>query len=232
MQRQAPGWYGKLSMLGDFASRRLEADWIARCDAWLAAGLLSSRERLGERWLQAYLGAPLWRFAWAPGIVDSRWWFGILMPSCDRVGRYYPLVVAEPRARPPTDRIGLDHLDLWWQRLAQAALATLADGASIDAFEAALHEAPPWPGAMPLPGDAEPAPDRERHAVAPGTPLAQLVHGLAAAELVRRLAGSSIWWPLDAAAAAGSAAQARGHCTFARGLPPAAAFAELLTGSW
>ncbi|MEZ5622643.1 MAG: type VI secretion system-associated protein TagF [Burkholderiaceae bacterium] len=230
MHHQAPGWYGKLSMLGDFASRRLDAGWIARIHAWIAAGLLASRERLGERWPQAYLGAPLWRFAWAPGIVDTRWWFGVLMPSCDSVGRYYPLVVVEARARPPSDRIGLDHLDLWWQRLAQATLATLTDDATVEAFEAALHDAPPWPRALHLPEPADPAADRQRHPVAPGTPLTQLAHGLAAAELVRRLAGSSIWWPLEVASAAGAAAP-RGQCTVTRGLPCAATFAELLTGT-
>ncbi len=31
----APGWYGKLSTLGDFVSRRLEPDWIHACDEWL-----------------------------------------------------------------------------------------------------------------------------------------------------------------------------------------------------
>jgi type VI secretion system protein ImpM len=154
MHHQAPGWYGKLSMLGDFASRRLDAGWIARIHAWIAAGLLASRERLGERWPQAYLGAPLWRFAWAPGIVDTRWWFGVLMPSCDSVGRYYPLVVVEARARPPSDRIGLDHLDLWWQRLAQATLATLAARAAPAGASRSCCRSPAPPGSARHAADA------------------------------------------------------------------------------
>ena len=105
------------------------------------------REQLGERWLDVYLTAPVLRFAWAPGVIDARWWFGVLMPSCDSVGRYFPLVIAQPRAARPRTGIALDHLELWYEHLARAALHTLSDddGGSLDALEAALHEAPPWP---------------------------------------------------------------------------------------
>jgi type VI secretion system ImpM family protein len=95
-QTDAPGWFGKLSMLGDFASRRLSSDWIRPCDEWLSASLRTSQERLGERWLATYLATPVWRFAWAPGIVDGHWWFGILMPVATRSAAF-PLVVAQQR---------------------------------------------------------------------------------------------------------------------------------------
>jgi type VI secretion system protein ImpM len=137
-RHEAPGWYGKLAALGDFASRRLEHDWVQACDRWLSDCVSSSQAQLGEHWLQAYLSAPVWRFAWAPGVVGPHWWFGVLMPSCDNVGRYFPLVIAHPRTQPPLDRIGLDHLDLWWSHMARAALDTLLEGHSLQAFEAHL----------------------------------------------------------------------------------------------
>ena len=80
---------------------------------------------LGARWLDTYLTAPVLRFAWAPGVVDMKWWFGVLMASCDNVGRYFPLVIAQPRTQPPIDRAGLDHLDRWYAVLANAAMRTL-----------------------------------------------------------------------------------------------------------
>jgi type VI secretion system protein ImpM len=52
-----PGWYGKLPSLGDFASRRLEADFIEPWDLWLGEGLQAQRGTFGEGWLDAYLGA-------------------------------------------------------------------------------------------------------------------------------------------------------------------------------
>lgn len=143
----APGWFGKLASLGDFASRRLAPDWVRPVDRWLSAGMAAGERRLGEAWWPAYLRAPLWRFAWAPGVVDAQWWFGVLMPSCDRVGRYYPLVVAQSRPSASADPDALAHLERWWTEAAQAALHTLDEGANVEAFEAALAGLPPWPDA-------------------------------------------------------------------------------------
>ncbi|MBZ8142792.1 type VI secretion system-associated protein TagF [Rubrivivax gelatinosus] len=145
----APGWFGKLAMLGDFASRRLDPGCVRTCDQWLSAGLQASRQALGERWVQAYLAAPAWRFAWGPGIVDARWWFGVLMPSCDSVGRYYPLLVAQARARPPADRIALDHLELWWRQLLHAGLTSLGDGAAEGLAQRLAGASAWWPAGEP-----------------------------------------------------------------------------------
>lgn len=226
MQSDVPGWFGKLSMLGDFASRRLSSDWIRPCDEWLSASMEASRARLGERWLPAYLAAPVWRFAWAPGIVDEQWWFGVLMPSCDNVGRYFPLVVTQARPQPPSDRFALDHLEWWWSHLARASLETLGNGAGLDAFEQALSDAPPWPTGT-RPGWSRPltASGRERYALVDGAALIDLAQDLAAEGLRRRLVGMSFWWPLHTERGGGS-------CTLATGLPTAAAFAELLAGDW
>ena len=38
-----PGWYGKLPSLGDFASRRLGADFIPPWDAWLQEVIHATR---------------------------------------------------------------------------------------------------------------------------------------------------------------------------------------------
>lgn len=191
-----PGWYGKLSSLGDFAQRRLPPHWLNTCDAWLSTSMRSGSEQLGERWLQVYLTAPLLRFAWAPGVIDAQWWFGLLMPSCDSVGRYFPLVLTQPRARPPEDRIALDHLELWYERLAQAATNTLnGSNGTIEALESALHDAPPWP----TPGhhvvsSARPSIQREHFRLARHETLSTWLHTVAAGDLVKRLAGCTVWW--------------------------------------
>jgi type VI secretion system protein ImpM len=221
-----PGWFGKLSMLGDFASRRLDPAWTEACDRWLSASMQSSQQQLGHDWLQTYLSAPVWRFAWAPGVVDSHWWFGVLMPSCDNVGRYFPLVVAQPRPHAPVDRFSLDHLELWWSHVSRAAMQTLSEDARVESFEAELEQAPPWPGAVHAPEvRAMAAPGRERLSVRSGATLEQFLHGLAATALQQRLDGCSLWWPLrgqqDAAA-----------CSVLTGLPPAESFSDLLRGSW
>ena len=90
-----PGWYGKLPHLGDFASRRLPGEFIAGWDAWLGHALAASREALGARWLPGYLVAPIVRFWLAPGLLGASAWAGLVMPSVDRVGRHFPLTVAQ-----------------------------------------------------------------------------------------------------------------------------------------
>ena len=194
-----PGWYGKLASLGDFAQRRLPAAWVQACDGWLSQVMREAAQQLGERWLPLYLTAPVLRFAWAPGVFDAQWWFGVLMPSCDDVGRYYPLLIAQPRARPPADRIALDHLDLWYTHLARAALQTLRErgepAASVDAFEQALSDAPPWPGSgRGTPLAARAAGAAERFEVPAAAALSEWLPALAAAELRSRVAGCTLWW--------------------------------------
>ena len=49
---------------------------------------------MGARWLPAFLDAPVWRFALPPGACGDGAALGLLMPSVDRVGRYFPLTLA------------------------------------------------------------------------------------------------------------------------------------------
>jgi type VI secretion system protein ImpM len=118
-----PGWYGKLPSLGDFASRRLEPDWIARWDAWLAEGLGSMREVRGEAWLAGYLASPPWRFVLSPGVLGEgeRAWAGVLMASVDRVGRYFPLTIAAPLDSLPSSSVAFDTLLSWLHGLEDTA---------------------------------------------------------------------------------------------------------------
>ncbi len=87
------GFYGKVPAIGDFVSRDISADQVERLDDWFKAGLayLQSKQ---TRWLDDYLVAPVWCFFIPSGIWGEHSLCGALMPSVDRVGRYYPLVAA------------------------------------------------------------------------------------------------------------------------------------------
>lgn len=223
----APGWFGKVATQGDFANRRLPPAWVQACDQWLSGAVATSHQQLGSEWLERYLSAPVWRFAWGPGVSgDGLWWFGVLMPSCDNVGRYFPLVIAHSRSAPPTDRIGLDHLDGWWQHLARAACNTLLEGATLDAFEAELHDAPPWPGRGPLhPIAPLTAAGPWRQTLPNAVALSDIVQSVAAGTLMLPLVNGSFWWPITPDGQAGS-------FTLLPGLPQPDAFAAMLTGRW
>ena len=225
--RDAPGWYGKISTLGDFAQRRLPAEFVQSSDAWLSRAMVASRQQLGHRWLDGYLTAPLMRFAWAPGVADAHWWFGVLMPSCDNVGRYFPLLIAKARTRPPLDRIALDHLELWLDHLARAATHTLGERATLEAFEQALSDAPPWPAAGALANLSTVAPPAAAggasYAFGHRVSIGQWLHTLALDEMHKRLRGCTIWWRQGDATRDTEA-------EVVQGLPEPAAFAQMLLG--
>jgi type VI secretion system protein ImpM len=223
----APGWFGKLACLGDFASRRLPPEFLRACDSWLSAGVEASRARLGQRWLDSYLTSPLWRFAWAPGVVDGHWWFGVMMPSVDNVGRYFPLLVALPRDEAPADGAQLDELDRWFAEVAQAALGTLQPAGTLDRFEGELQAARPFAQRAPAgePPEETHWADRSVYRFAAGSTLAESLQQLGRHDAARRARGRSLWWSL----------RSRGgdnRLTVSAGLPAAEAFADLLQGGW
>jgi type VI secretion system protein ImpM len=154
-----PGWYGKLPTLGDFASRRLDADFIEPWDLWLGEGLAAQREQLGEAWLDAYLGSAVWRFVLMPGVMpgatpalrDRVARAGVLMPSVDRVGRYFPLTVVTSLAQMPGSAAEVEALLGWLHRLEDLAVDAMHEDWTIEALDAALEALPPPLAAPALP---------------------------------------------------------------------------------
>ncbi len=142
-----PGWYGKLPTLGDFASRRLEADFIEPWDLWLAQALQAQRSAFGEGWLDAYLDTPPWRFLLSPGTMrgvrPDLAFAGVLVPSVDRVGRHFPLTLVASLSRVPDLAAEFDSLFAWLHRLEDAALDALQGDWTIDDLENALADLSP-----------------------------------------------------------------------------------------
>jgi len=133
------GFYGKMACRGDFVSRGLPQSFIQPWDQWLAAGIQASQQALGEGWLQAYLVSPLWRFVLAPGVCGPEAVVGVLMPSIDRVGRYFPLSVAQ-LLEPGVALAGIvGGADEWFEGVEAALLGTLAAEATFEHFTAALQ---------------------------------------------------------------------------------------------
>lgn len=137
-----PGWHGKLPSLGDFASRRLDAGFIDPWDGWLAAGLLALRDAAPDSWLADYLGSPSWRFLLMPGVLPgsagAQGWGGVLMPSVDRIGRYFPLTLVLPLGTGPADTQQMHALWQWLARLDELARDALHDDWTADRLEEEL----------------------------------------------------------------------------------------------
>lgn len=144
-----PGFYGKVASRGDFVSRRLPRSFLDPWDHWLQHGMSCSRDQLADNWLEAYLTSPIWRFGLSAGICGDSAWVGILIPSVDNVGRYFPFTLASTLP-PNANLIALlsDPTDGWFTQAGQLALSCLDDEFEIEAFDAQLNTlSNPSPGA-------------------------------------------------------------------------------------
>lgn len=223
------GWYGKLPSLGDFASRRLDANFIEAWDAWLAQGLDGWQASAPDSWLDRYLAGPSWRFLLMPGALPGPCgetaWTGVLMPSVDRVGRYFPLTLAQPLALLPADGEQVGALLGWLQQLDDLAVDALHEDWSIEQIEAALQRI----------GDWHPAEQASEHLPAasalhepmltlrPAGGVGPLLGGLARELLLDELRGKALWLSADS--------QGQPVCRLSAGLPQGGDFSDLLIGA-
>jgi type VI secretion system protein ImpM len=90
------GLYGKLPSHGDFLRRRVADDFVTGWDGWLQQCIAESRAALGEEWLETYLTSPAWRFALSANVCGATPIAGVIVPSVDRVGRYFPVTLVWP----------------------------------------------------------------------------------------------------------------------------------------
>lgn len=135
----APGFFGKLVSHGDFVTRRLPPGLVEAWDGWLQQCIHASRQQLGDGWLEHYLTSPVWRFAIGKGVLGEQAWAGVMMPSVDRVGRYFPLMIAAPGSAGTG----------WYDALEDLARSALDTAFVLEEFDLALSTRLP-----PAAGDA------------------------------------------------------------------------------
>jgi type VI secretion system protein ImpM len=223
-------WYGKLPSLGDFASRRLEPHLLEVLDEWLASGLAAWQAHDPEGWLAQYLASPCWRFAAMPGGLakGEGAQVGVMMPSLDRVGRYFPFVLLHPAQSLPANEVELRELLAWLHELDDLAVDALQEDWPVDPLEEALAAAagkvPGWM-TSPVPaiagGTWDPDARPGWQAVAPGNDLAAALAASVRAGWQRHLQGQVWWWCVDA--------QGQHRLWATDGLPRGAAFIELMS---
>jgi type VI secretion system protein ImpM len=88
------GFFGKLPSRGDFVRAGLSRAIVTAWDGWLQDVMPMSHEAL-----DAALGsAPAWRFDFGAGVCGPHAACGLFLPSADRVGRSFPLLIAAESA--------------------------------------------------------------------------------------------------------------------------------------
>lgn len=201
------GFHGKLPARGDFVTRRIPAPAVEALDTWMQEGIAHSRAVLGERWLELYLTSPVWHFALEAGIAGPAPVAGLLIPSVDQVGRYFPMLVAAPWGGDAT-LAGLAARSDWRRRAEAAALLALEEGVSFERFDEAV-------AALGLPEADAPPPD----------PLTLACAALAEHALRERHGRLGLWW-------SEGSEQVPPALLACAELPPPEVFTCLLDGDW
>jgi type VI secretion system protein ImpM len=223
-----PGFYGKLPSLGDFVSRRLPAELVQPWDLWLRESLASSRAQLEDAWLETYLTSPLWRFVLTPGVAGRTGWAGVLMPSVDRVGRYFPLTLACPL------QTGIDPLRVlaapdWFERSEAVMLAGLEEDRSVEDFDALIQDLGVpidlLPGLGSAAATAQVRSNAWRIDAASPSELGSICSTVLTRALEQVFCAYSLWW-------SSGSEQVAPSFLVCQGLPPTEGFSALLAGAW
>ncbi len=136
------GLFGKLQAKRDFIAVATPRAFLSVWEPWLQGGMSASRSQLGDKWQEAFLTAPIWRF-WLGSQLCGMPVVGALMPSMDGVGRYFPLTVAAfadagEYLAPPE----FDSRDAWFAQVEQFLFATLEPATVFESVTAGLEQLP------------------------------------------------------------------------------------------
>lgn len=226
-EQELCGIFGKVPQQSDFVSHHLPESFTEYWHEWLQASMSISREQLGEPWLEQYIVSPVWYFALMPNIAHAQSVVGVVIPSVDEIGRYFPLTLAH---------IG-DH-DVWsaylnggdwYSEVEQVALMALADEVSYSELVGALENLSlPAFGALPeyqaeAPNQA--LPGNSVIKTNPETSPSDFALSLLPKAHTQRYGAHSLWWT-------------RGSESFEPAfaintkLPDPGQFASFLNGEW
>lgn len=132
------GYFGKVSTQGDFVSRGLPISFTNPWDAWLQEAVITSQQQLGDSWLNSYLTGPIYRFVLAPGVCGENGWLGVMMPSVDRIGRYYPMTIVTMNHTNINPFIALEYEKDWFTKVEALALSSLDEDFNLEQFNLEL----------------------------------------------------------------------------------------------
>lgn len=230
-----PGFFGKLPCNGDFIQHNVQQEWVDAWDQWLQSCVFESRNALQGEWLNAYLAGPIWRFVLSEGACGSGAYAGIIVPSVDRVGRYFPITLVRQLDA------GWNPLDVavcwthWFEALEQCVCGALdSPDLRLDDFIARINGIQdPLAIAVPTHIEGElfrnpgfPSASPQWHISLPSADHLQLdIAVLAYREIYRHLRPVTLWWT-------SGGERVQSSWLLARGLPSPGSFAGMLNGEW
>jgi type VI secretion system protein ImpM len=235
--RMEVGFYGKLPSHGDFLRRRVSDEFVSIWDAWLQQCIAASQLALGERWLDVYLTSPSWRFACAGGTFGPAPLIGVMVPSVDRVGRYFYLTFVAELPEDASVIAAATSQDAFFSGAEQIAVETLeADRINFESFDdqvsllgqqldfalARARVIADEGAAMIVSNDG---PACWHVPLGSSSRLPGVFEQLAAQRLSALYEPLGLWWTEGSAIVEPS-------CLIAKGLPRPDSFAAMLDGAW
>jgi type VI secretion system protein ImpM len=218
------GLFGKLGARRDFIALATPRSFLEAWEPWVQSSISASRYQLGDRWQQAFLTAPVWRF-WLGAEICGSTVVGAIMSSLDGMGRYYPLTLhAIADAGSPISPPDADTLDEWFGLAESLLLSTLAQDATFEDISARLDglAAPPTRSRAAADTGIVSLGDDMTGMVIAGTDAATTLSTLRACS-PEVYAAASFWWTVGG----GDFPPIALSC---RGLPDPYRYSTLLTG--
>ncbi|WP_051906330.1 type VI secretion system-associated protein TagF [Methylomarinum vadi] len=226
------GYYGKVPTHGDFVSRGLPASFIDPWDAWLQEAVITSRRQLGNNWLDSYLTSPIYRFVLSPGICGEHSWLGILMPSVDRVGRYYPMTIGLLNQHNINPFLAMQREVTWFTNAETLALSSLADNFNLQEFNDQLSRLSPEilndncvNGFDEEPSERQPSHHAWQQTFGNKQNICDVLPCFLDTQLKEQFFAYSVWWTQGSERVAPS-------LLICEGLPPFDGMAAMFDGNW
>lgn len=144
---EPPAWYGKIPGAGDFVNHRLSHELAGWWERWLQQGMAAMRQRGEDELARYYTVAPVWNFLIPAGAGAQCVQPGCLAPSCDRVGRYYPVIATLPMRTADYWSALPDAADAFYWQVGSALLDAIRHARAPVQLERALAKVRLVPGA-------------------------------------------------------------------------------------
>ncbi|MEM7694512.1 MAG: type VI secretion system-associated protein TagF [Pseudomonadota bacterium] len=141
--------FGKVPARRDFVARDLPSSVLEPLERWLQHGVAQSRDTLGNAWMDAYLAAPLWRFWWGREVIGTGL-TGVMMPSVDAMGRYFPLLALRLAHRGCDITLPSEATADWYDAVETALLGALDQTKTLSSLLDDLSAIPDQLDATPL----------------------------------------------------------------------------------
>jgi type VI secretion system ImpM family protein len=134
------GCFGKVPAHGDFVWQGLPARFVTPWDHWLQEQLLALKEDYPDDWLEVYLRGHMWRFLLRDDALGPETWAGLILPSVDVVGRYFPFTIAAALPRHAPLAASVRALAPWLAHAENVALEALTDTLAVEDVLEKLRE--------------------------------------------------------------------------------------------